>query len=106
MFFPLIYWIVLPIAAGWLVVRWINKEAPLRTPGDVAALFERQPLEKRRFRTLRRDAGGITALGDFDSHPDAVDRAYLGREQAQKAGEQASFLVFNHKAELLEQVDS
>lgn len=106
MFFPLIYWVVLPLVCGWLVIRWINKHAPLRPADDVAALFAAEPLEKRRFRALRRDAKGLVSLGDFDNQPDAVDRAYLGKEQAQKAGEKASFLVFNHKAELLEQVDA
>ena len=48
----------------------------------------------------------MSALGDFEKQPDAVDRAYLGKEEAQKAGVKASFLVYNHKAELLEQVDS
>lgn len=106
MFFPLIYWIVLPLVAAWLVIRWINKKAPLLAPDDVAALFAAQPLEKRWFRAVRRDAGGVSALGDYETQPDAVDRAYLGREQAQKAGEKASFLVYNAKAELLQQVDS
>lgn len=106
MLFPLIYWIVLPLVAAWLVIRWINKHAPLTAPADVAELFSAHPLEKRRFRALRRDAAGLTLLGDFDNQPDAVDRAYLGKEQAQKAGEKAAFLVYNSSAELLEQVDA
>lgn len=106
MLFPLIYWIVLPLVAAWLVIRWINAKAPRRAPDDVAALFAERPLEKRCFRALRRDAGGLVVLGDFENQPDAVDRAYLGKEQAQKAGERAAFLVYNHKLELLEQVDS
>ena len=39
MFFPLIYWVVLPLLAGWLVVRWIKKHAPLVVPPDIAALY-------------------------------------------------------------------
>ncbi|MDX6770798.1 MAG: hypothetical protein SF051_14780 [Elusimicrobiota bacterium] len=106
MFFPLLYWVVGPIVLGWLVVRWINKTAPLVPAPDVAALFAEKPLEKRWFRAARRGAGGLALLGDFEKMPEAVDRAYLGKEEAQKAGEKASFLVFNDKAELLEQVDS
>lgn len=106
MLFPLIYWVVLPLVVAWLVIRWINVKAPLRPAEDVAALFAEKPLEKRCFRALRRDQNGLTLLGDFENQPDAVDRAYLGKEQAQKAGEKAAFLVYNHKVELLEQVDS
>ncbi len=103
---PLLYWVVAPIFMGWLVIRWIKKHAPLTPPSDVAALFAASPIEKKWFRAARRGAEGLTALGDFEKQPDAVDRAYLGKEQAQAKGEKASFLVFNDKAELLEQVDS
>lgn len=106
MFMPLVYWIVLPILAGWLVIRWIKKHAPLLPPDDIAALFAAAPIEKKWFRAVRRGPEGVSALGDFEKQPDAVDRAYLGKEQAQAKGEKASFLVYNDKAELLEQVDS
>lgn len=106
MFFPLIYWIVIPMLLGWLVIRWIKKHAPLRPADDVVALFERRPIEKRFFRAARRDGSGLHFIGDYEKQPEAVDAAYLGKEQAAKAGEKASFLVFNDKAELLEQVDA
>jgi hypothetical protein len=106
MFFPLIYWVFLPLGAAALVIRWIDKKAPRLPPADVAALFERSPVEKKWFRAVRRDARGLAALGDYETQPDAVDRAYQGKEEAQKAGEAASFLVYNWKAELLEQVDA
>jgi hypothetical protein len=107
MFFPLIYWVVFPMIAGWLVVRWIKKHAPLVVPPEVAALYAERPIEKKWFRAARRDKGGLLHwLGDFEKQPEAVDAAYLGKEAAQRDGEKASFLVFNDKAELLEQVDS
>ena len=106
MFMPLIYWVVLPIIAGWLVIRWIKKHAPLLPPDDIAALFAASPVEKKWFRAIKRGPQGLLALGDFEKQPDAVDRAYLGKEQAQAKGEKAAFLVYNDKAELLEQVDS
>lgn len=106
MFFPLIYWIVLPLALAWLVVRWVNKAAPLTPPGDVLDFFERSPIEPKYFRAARRDVDGLILLGDFEKQPEAVDAAYAGKERAQAAGEKASFLVFNDKAELLEQIDS
>ena len=107
MFFPLIYWIVLPLVAGWLVVRWIKKHSPLVVAAEVAALYAERPIEKKWFRAARRDRGGLLHwLGDFEKQPEAVDAAYRGKEEAQRAGEKAAFLVFNDKAELLEQVNS
>ncbi len=106
MFFPLIYWVFLPLFFGWLVVRWIKKTAPLTPPLEVRDFFDRHPLEKRYFRAVRRDGKTITGLGDFEKQMEAVDAAYAAKEKAQAAGEKAEFQVFNDKAELLEQVDS
>ena len=106
MFFPLIYWVVLPIFMAYLLVRWIKKTAPLAPAADVRELFDRSPIEKKWFRAARRDGEGLAALGDFEKQMEAVDAAYAGKERAQAAGKKAEFLVFNDKAELLEQVDS
>jgi len=107
MFFPLIYWVVLPLFLGWLVVRWINKHSPRVPSPEVAALYAERPIEPKWFRAARRDLDGrLRWLGDFEKQPEAVDAAYAGKEAAVAAREKASFLVFNAKAELLEQVDS
>lgn len=106
MFFPLIYWVALPMFMGWLVVRWIKKHAPLTPPPDVRDFFDKRPIEPKHYRAARRDAKGLSSLGDFEKQMEAVDAAYAGKEKAQAAGEKAEFLVFNDKAELLEQVDS
>ena len=106
MFFPLIYWVVMPLVFGWLVVRWIKKHSPHEPKADVAALFEKRPIEPKWFRAARRDNGALKWLGDYEKMPEAVDAAYAGKEAAARAGEKAEFLVFNAKAELLEQVDS
>lgn len=106
MFFPLIYWVALPMFMGWLVVRWIKKAAPLTPPLDVRDFFDESPIEPKHFRAARRDAKGLSSLGDFEKQMEAVDAAYAGKEKAQAAGEKAEFLVFNDKAELFEQVDS
>ena len=106
MFFPLIYWVVLPLIAGGLVVRWIKKTSPLIPAPDVRDLFDRKPIERKWFRAARRDAKGLAPLGDYEKQPEAVEAAYAGKERAQAAGEKAEFLVFNDKAELLEQIDS
>lgn len=106
MFFPLIYWVAMPLFAGWLVIRWLQKHAPSRTTKESRDFFDRAPIEPKWFRAARRDANGLVSLGDFEKQIDAVDAAYAGKEKAQAAGEKAEFLVFNDKAELLEQVDS
>lgn len=105
MFFPLIYWVVLPVFLGWLVIRWIKKHSPHVPPPDVVRLFEK-PLERKWFRAARRDSAGLHWLGDFEKQMEAVDAIYAGKEKAQAEGRKAAFLVFNDKAELLEQVDS
>jgi hypothetical protein len=107
MFFPLLYWVVLPIFLGCLVVRWLKKASPLVVPPEVSALYAERPIEPKWFRAARRDQGGLLRwLGDFEKQPEAVDAAYAGKEAAVASGEKAAFLVFNDKAELLEQVDS
>ena len=107
MFFPLIYWVVLPLFVGWLVVYWLKKHSPLAVIPEVAALFAGRPIERKWFRAARRDQSGLLHwLGDYEKQPEAVDAAYAGKEAAAAAGKKASFLVFNDKAELLEQVDS
>lgn len=107
MLFPIIYWIVLPLFIASLVVRWLKKNSPLIVPPEVTTLFAERPIEPKWFRAARRDNGGVLRwLGDFEKQPEAVDAAYAGKEAAVAAGEKAAFLVFNAKAELLEQVDS
>jgi hypothetical protein len=107
MFFPLIYWVVMPLFIAALVVRWLKKSSPLVVPPEVAALYAERPIEPKWFRAARRDKGGLLRwLGDYEKQPEAVDAAYAGKEAAVAAGEKAAFLVFNAKAELLEQVDS
>ena len=106
MFFPLIYWIVIPLLIAGLVVRWIKKTSPLIPAPDVRDLFDRSPIEPKWFRAARRDTKGLAPLGDFEKQMEAVDAAYAAKEKAQAADEKAEFLIFNSSAELLEQIDS
>lgn len=107
MFFPIIYWIVVPLLFAWLVVRWLKKASPHVMAPEVAALFAERPIEPKWFRAARREkTGALSWLGDFEKQPEAVDAAYAGKEAAVRNAEKAEFLVFNAKAELLEQVDS
>ena len=107
MFFPLIYWVVMPLFFAGLVVRWLKKNSPHVPPPEVVALYAERPIEPKWFRAARRDQGRLLRwLGDYEKQPEAVDAAYAAKEAAVAAGEKASFLVFNAKAELLEQDDS
>ena len=106
MFFPLIYWVFMPLFFGWLIVRWLKKNAPSTTTPEMRDFFDRQPIERKWFRAARRNGRDLTLIGDFEKQMEAVDAAYAAKERAQAAREKAEFLVFNDKAELLEQVDS
>jgi hypothetical protein len=87
MFFPLIYWVAMPILMGVLVVRWIEKRAPRRPAPETEALFAERPIEPKWFRAARKDSGGaLRWLGDYEKQPEAVDAAYAGKEKAQAAG--------------------
>lgn len=106
MFFPIIYWIVLPVFAAVTIIRWIEKTSPRAIARDVRDLFDQKPIERKYFRAARRDLKGLHFLCDAEKQPEAVEAAYAGKEAAVAAGEKAEFLVFNDKGELLEQIDS
>lgn len=54
----------------------------------------------------RRGSEGLAALGVHETLIDASDAAYRARESAQRAGEKASFLVFDPTGVIVEQIDS
>ena len=103
---PIVYYLVLPFAAAFAVIRFLGKYADHALPNDVARLIAERPIEKKWFRTVRRDQKGLKMLGDYERHADAVDAAYQARKEAQAAGLSAAFLVLNQKGEALEEVDS
>ena len=100
-----IYYLVLPFLAAWLVLKFLKRHAAHALPDDIRALLARSPIEKRFFRALRRDHKGLHALGDFEKQAEAVEAIYRGREEAQAKGDKAAFLVANDKGETLEEID-
>lgn len=102
----LFFYFVLPALLAFLVLRFIKKHGASTQDPQVRALLDSDPLVPKWQRAVRRDAKGLLKLGDFETHLEAVDCAYKAKEQAQAAGDKASFLVVNEKAEILEQVDS
>lgn len=102
----ILYYIILPMAVGYYVIKWIKKHGASTIPADVIALYAVDPVEKKWYRAARRDAQGLKKLGDFETQLEAVDRAYLGKQEAVKAGQRASFLVLNDKGDVYQQVDS
>jgi hypothetical protein len=103
----LFYYIVLPMIAAYYVIKLIKKHGGSTVPPEVSALYAVDPVQKKWYRAARRDQNGrVTKLGDYETQLEAVDRAYLGKEEAQKAGEKASFLVLNDKGDVYQQVDS
>lgn len=102
----LFYYLVLPFAAAAMIIRFIRRYGSPLTPKDVLRLCREQPLEKGTYRVLRRSGNTLSSLGDFETHEEAVDSAFLGRHTARNEGLQSSFYVVNQKAEILDQFDS
>lgn len=105
MFFPLFYWVVFPLLAGWVLVKLIQR-FPRPVPPDVAALLAAHPLPAKAYGAARRDAAGLTTLGVFESWTDASDAAWRAREDALKAGAKAEFLVFDPTGAVVELIAS
>lgn len=102
----LVYYLVLPLLAAALVLKFIKRYGKTGIPEDIRRLYAERPIEPKWFRVLREDAAGKRHLADCETQGEAVERAYKGKEEAQKAGERAAFLVLNDKGEVLEEVDS
>ncbi len=98
--------IVLPTLAFVYVPKLAKKYFKTETPEDVRRLYEERPLEKGWYRAARRDHKSLRLLGDFETQIEAVDCAYLGKEEAQKAGDAASFFVLDDKLQILQQIDA
>lgn len=100
------YYLILPFIGAAFVLKFIRKYGKNEIPEDIRRLCAQKPIEKKWFRTVRRDHKGLRFLGDFETHGEAVDCAYAGRKEAAAAVETAAFLVLNSKGEILEEVDS
>lgn len=104
------YYLVLPVLLGALVIKLIKSSGAWEPPAHIKDLFAAHPIEKRMFRSVRVTGGAgrpvASLIADHETQSDAVDAIYAAKEQAQRAGERASFLVLNDKMETLEQVDS
>lgn len=102
----LVYYLVLPFVAAAMIIRFIRRYGASTTPKDVLRLCRESPLEKGTYRVLRRSGAELTSLGDFETHEEAVDSAFLGRHTARSEGLPGSFFVVNPKAEILDRFDS
>lgn len=102
----LFYYLFLPILGGWLVIKFIKRYGGQPLPADLQRMLLVDPIEKREYRALCRDGSGLTSLGDFEKHEEAVDAIYAAREAAQKAARKGSFLVVNAAGETLDLLDA
>ncbi len=102
----LFYYIAAPFICGALVLKLLARYGRREIPAEIRKLYEITPIEKKWFRAVRKDGTGWSALGDFEKQPEAVEKIYEARQNAQKSGDQASFLVLNDHGEALEQIDS
>ncbi|MBI4376383.1 MAG: hypothetical protein HY549_08030 [Elusimicrobia bacterium] len=102
----LFYYIAVPFLLAYLVLRFIRKYGGSPIREDIRLFYAQNPIEKGYFRVFREDDQGRQWLGDFENQVKAVDRAYQGKEQAQRGGQKAAFLVLNDKGEILEETDA
>ena len=102
----IVYYLVLPFVGAALVLKFIRKYGKNEIASDIKRLCAEKPIEKKWFRSVRRDHKGLRDLGDFETHGEAVDAIYAARKDAQASGDSAAFLVLNSKGETLEEVDS
>ena len=105
MFIPLFYWVIAPLCAAWVLVKFIQR-SPRPVAPDVAALLASAPMPAKAYGAARRGAGGLASLGVHETLIDASDAAYRARESARQDGEKASFLVFDPSGVVVEQIDS
>lgn len=102
-------YLVLPFLLAGLVIRFIKTKGGPATPPWAAEIHARDPVGKGLFRVVRIEAktsGGAAApraLGDYPSHGDAVEAAYLARSK-ERPPARAEFFVLNDKGEVVEGV--
>ena len=96
------YYLVFPFIGAALVLKFIKKYGKHEIAEDVRRLCAEKPIEKKWFRSVRRDHKGLRSLGDFETHVEAVDAIYAARKQASADAEEAAFLVLNAKGEALD----
>lgn len=102
------YYLLLPVLAAWLVLRFIRRYGADPVPEAVRRSCAEDPVEHKWFRVLESAAGtgGARAryakLGDFDSQDKAVDAAYQGREAS--PGGEKSWLIVNERGDVLQEI--
>ncbi|TBR22862.1 hypothetical protein EPO15_07120 [bacterium] len=99
-----LYWLILPFALAYGLVKLIQR-SPRPVPADVAALLAQEPLPKKHFGAARRVDGKLESLGAFDKLLDASDAAWKAQGAAKAAGAKGSFFTFDETGVVLEQVD-
>ena len=106
----LLYYIILPVAAGALVIKFIKRYGRSELPRGLRNLQESRPMESRTYRAagLALPDGPADWLGDFETLDEAVDAAYKARDSARgpREGPPARFLVLNDQGEIVEEVDA
>lgn len=102
----LIFYCLIPFIAAFIVLAFLGKYARRSIPDDVRKLITDKPIEQKFFRSVARDAQGLSLIGDFEKQEEAVEAIYAAKKKAKAENKAGSFQVLNDKGEALEQVDS
>lgn len=103
----LFYYIVLPLLATVLVLRFIRRYGADPVPDEVRRSIASDPLGSRTFRVLDVEgrlgsgAARLAKVGDFETQEEAIDAAYA-RRGAGPTGH--SWLVLNDRGEMLQEI--
>ena len=69
----LLYYLVVPMLLGGVLIAIVKRFGRKELPAAVRALYEEHPMEPRTFRTVRLQEGRATLIGDFETLDQAVD---------------------------------
>ncbi|MBI3548496.1 MAG: hypothetical protein HY078_05530 [Elusimicrobia bacterium] len=104
------FYLVLPFIFAGFAIKFLKRH-PARCPSPkLLETLSADPIEKKHFRAVRvegpleQENAAFSSLGDFEGQIEAVDAIYQARSSDRRAGASRTYLVLNHKGEILQQI--
>lgn len=100
------FYLVLPFALSFLVLRFIGKHSQRKVVPEIQALIELEPVPPKHFRPLILVRGTAENLGDFDYLADARDVMYQAKGAAEGKPSEfpRRFVVIDAFGDILEEI--